>query len=92
LLRLHVLSGSNGKLTNINLCWDEIEPIKNLTFQTGFSYRTLESASDIFSLDYYTDAARTITKSDVKQSEINFQIEYTPNRKTIGIWSREKFS
>jgi hypothetical protein len=25
----------------------EIEPIKNLTFQTGFSYRTLESASDI---------------------------------------------
>ena len=79
-------SGSNGKLTNINLSnvGIEIEPIKNLTFQTGFSYRTLESASDIFSLDYYTDATRTITKSDVKQSEINFQIEYTPNRKTIG--------
>ncbi|MBX9886425.1 MAG: DUF5686 and carboxypeptidase regulatory-like domain-containing protein [Flavobacteriaceae bacterium] len=79
-------SGSNGKLTNINLSTVgiEIEPVKNLTFQTAFSYRTLESASDIFSLDYYTDATRTVTKSDVKQSEINFQIEYSPNRKTIG--------
>ncbi|PRZ26550.1 DUF5686 and carboxypeptidase-like regulatory domain-containing protein [Flavobacterium granuli] len=79
-------TGSNGKLTNINLSnlGVEIEPIKNLTFQTGFSYRTLESASNTFSLDYYTDNTYTTTKSDVKQSEINFQVEYTPNRKTIG--------
>jgi hypothetical protein len=79
-------TGSNGKLTNINLSNValEIEPVKNLTFQTGFSYRTLVSASTNFSLDYYTDAAKTITKSDVKQSEVNLQVEYTPNRKTIG--------
>ncbi|EIA09671.1 DUF5686 and carboxypeptidase-like regulatory domain-containing protein [Flavobacterium frigoris] len=79
-------SGSNGKLTNINLTnvGVEIEPIKNLTFQSGFSFRTLESASETFSLDYYTDDAHTATKSDVKQSEVNFQVEYTPNRKTIG--------
>lgn len=79
-------TGSNGKLTNINLSnvAFEIEPIKNLTFQTGYSYRTLSSASPTFSLDYYADAANTLTKSDVKQSEINLQIEYTPNRKTIG--------
>jgi hypothetical protein len=79
-------SGSNGKLTNINLIniGVEIEPIKNLTFQTGVSYRTLESASTTFSLDYFTDAGQTATKSAVKQSEVNFQIEYTPNRKTIG--------
>jgi hypothetical protein len=40
-------SGSNGKLTNINLSSVavEIEPVKNLTFQSGLSYRTLESAS-----------------------------------------------
>jgi hypothetical protein len=84
-------TGSNGKLTNINLTnlAFEIEPIKNLTFQTGLSYRTLQSASPIFSLDYYTTLP-TITnpsgvvKSDVKQSEANIQIEYTPNRKTIG--------
>jgi hypothetical protein len=79
-------SGSNGKLTNINLSnlAIEIEPVKNLTFQTGFSYRTLVSASPSFSLDYYTDVLNTVTKSDVKQSEVNLQIEYTPNRKTIG--------
>jgi hypothetical protein len=34
----------NINLSNVGI---EIEPIKNLTFQTGFSYRTLESASDI---------------------------------------------
>jgi hypothetical protein len=79
-------SGNNGKLTNINLTniGVEIEPIKNLTFQTGVSYRTLESASNSFSLNYYLDAGQTDTKSDVKQSEVNLQIEYTPNRKTIG--------
>ena len=79
-------SGSNGKLTNINLTnvGLEMEPIKNLTFQAGFSYRTLQSASTTFSLDYFTDATYTATKSDVKQSEVNLQIEYTPNRKTIG--------
>lgn len=79
-------SGSNTKLTNINLTTIgvEIEPIKNVTFQSGFSYRTLQSASTSFSLDYYTDVARSVAKSDVKQAEVNFQIEYTPNRKTIG--------
>ena len=55
-----------------------------MTFQTGFSYRTLESASNTFSLDYYTDASQTTTNSEVKQSEVNFQVEFTPNRKTIG--------
>ena len=79
-------SGSNGKLTAINLSnvAIEMEPVKNLTFQTGFSYRTLESASPTFSLDYYTDLANNIVKSDVKQSEVSFQVEYTPKRRTIG--------
>jgi hypothetical protein len=79
-------TGANGKLTNINLTnvAAEIEPVKNLTFQVGFSYRTLESASQTFSLNYFTDSSFTTTKSDVKQSEVNLQVEYTPNRKTIG--------
>lgn len=84
-------TGSNGKLTNINLTSVslEIEPFKNFTIQTGFSYRTLESASPTFSLDYYTvlpDALGNggVTESEVKQSELNFQIDYTPGRKAIG--------
>lgn len=78
--------GSNEKLTRVNLTNIEIEtePIKNLTFSTGFSYRTLSSASPVFNLDYYTDLSQKKIKSEVKQSEVNFQIEYTPNRKPIG--------
>jgi Family of unknown function (DUF5686) len=79
-------SGSNGKLTNINLSnfAVEIEPVKNLNFLTGVSYRTLESASPTFSLDYYTDATKAITKSDVKQFELNIQADFTPNKKYVG--------
>jgi hypothetical protein len=77
---------TNGKLTNINLTTAsiEIEPIKNVTFQTGFSYRTLASASPTFSLDYYADDTHTAVKNSVKQAEINVQIEYTPKKKTVG--------
>lgn len=79
-------SGANGKLTNINLTTlaAEIEPFKNLTFQLGFSYRTLESASETFKLDYFIDNTFTSTKSNVTQSELNFQVEFTPNKKTMG--------
>ena len=81
-------NGSNGKLTNINLTAIalEIEPVKNLRLQTGFSYRTLVSASpaSTFSLDYFTDLELTKVKNDVVQPEANLQIEYTPKRKTVG--------
>ena len=79
-------TGANGKLTNINLSTlaVEIEPVKNLTFQLGFSYRTLESASSTFKLDYFTDDTFTTTQSEVRQSELNLQVEFTPKRKTIG--------
>lgn len=80
------MTAANGKLTNINLSTlaVEMEPVKNLTFQLGFSYRTLESASDTFSLNYFTDDTFTTTASEVKQSELNLQVEFTPKRKTIG--------
>ena len=79
-------SGNNGKLTNINLSMlsVEVEPVKNLTFQLGASYRTLESASDTFKLDYFTDETQTSTKPDLKQSEINLQVEYTSKKKFVG--------
>lgn len=78
--------GSNNKLTNVNLSnvQVEMEPIKNLTFGAGVTYRTLISASPEFSLDYYTDLSQTTIKSQVKQSEFNLKVEYTPNRKPIG--------
>jgi hypothetical protein len=57
-------SGSNGKLTNINLSSVavEIEPVKkpdlskwSVLPNTGIRFPT-------FSLDYYTDAGQTVTK------------------------------
>ncbi|RZJ96133.1 MAG: carboxypeptidase-like regulatory domain-containing protein, partial [Flavobacterium sp.] len=79
-------SGNNGKLTNINLSSValEIEPVKNLTLQIGGSFRTLESASQTFSLAYYTDLTRQKIKNDITQTELNLQIDYTPGRKTVG--------
>lgn len=78
-------SGDNSKLTSVNLSnlMLEIEPLKNLTFKTAFSYRTLKSASpSTFSLDYFDDDGSV--KGEVTQSEINFMVDYTPGIKTIG--------
>ncbi|WP_456312909.1 DUF5686 family protein [Pseudomonas shirazensis] len=84
-------TGSNGKLTNINLSnvSVEMEPIKNFVVQAGISYRTLASASQTFSLDYYTtlptpENPAGVIASEVKQFEANVQFELIPKRKTIG--------
>ena len=80
-------SGDNSKLTSINLssAYMSMEPVNNLEFRLGSSYRTLESASpETFNLDYWVDEAQTIKKSELAQSELDFSIRYTPNRKNIG--------
>ncbi len=79
-------TGSNGKLTNINLSNIEIEGefYKNLVFRTGFSYRTLKSASPTFSLTYFTNLTQSYTQKQINESEVNFQIDYTPGRKITG--------
>lgn len=84
-------TGNNGKLTNINLSnvAVEMEPVKNFVVQAGLSYRTLQSASNVFSLDYYKTLPTTINPAGevagvVKQFETNVQFEFMPNRKTIG--------
>jgi len=80
-------SGDNSKLTSINLSnfYMSIEPKNNLQFKIGASYRTLESASpETFNLDYWVDKQNDLKKSNIIQSEIDFSIKYTPDRKTIG--------
>lgn len=79
-------SGTNNKLTNVNLTnlGFEIEPVKNLVLESSFSYRTLSSASSEFKLDYFTDNSYTITSNKITQSEVNFLINYTPKRKMVG--------
>lgn len=77
--------GDNSKLTSVNLSnlMLEIEPIKNIVFKTGFSYRTLESASPTtFKLDYLDENGQVQTK--LAQSEFNLMLDYTPKIKTMG--------
>lgn len=79
-------SGTNNKLTNVNLTnlGFEVEPVKNLVLESSFSYRTLSSASSEFKLDYFTDNTYTTTANKITQSEVNFSVNYTPKRKTVG--------
>ena len=69
--------GSNTSLTNINLSTFalEIEPLKNFEVRFGGSYRTLRSASDQFSLDYYTNEEHTEIASEIDQTEISTILE-----------------
>ena len=79
-------SGSNDRLTSINLSTLAIETelTKNFVIKLSGSYRTLKSASSTFGLDFYTDQTLSTMKSELKQSEANFSLTYTPNRKTTG--------
>ena len=78
--------GDNDKLSSINLSLLslEIEPLKNFTFRLAGSYRILQPASPTFSLDFYTDEARTIIDSEINQTEISTIFSYTPGRETTG--------
>jgi len=79
-------TGVNDKLTNINLSSVafEMEPSKNFITRLSSTYRTLESASNTFSLDYYTDNTFTETESEIKQFETALSLSYFPKREMTG--------
>ena len=79
-------SGTNDKLTSINLTSAaiELEPWRNVVFRLGGNYRTLESASPTFSLDYIDEDAITGVSSKIKQFETSFSMSYFPGRKMTG--------
>lgn len=79
-------TAANDKLTDINLTTlaVDFEPLKNVVFRLGGSYRTLKSASPTFSLDYYTDESQTTVQSEIKQYETELSVSYYPGRKMTG--------
>jgi len=84
-------AGNNGKLTNVSLTSfsAQVEPAKNFTVQVGLTHKSLISASEDFSMDYYTVLPTAADpfgqiKSRVKQSEFNVQLDYSFSRKTVG--------
>lgn len=84
----------NDKLTSINLTTlaVELEPVKNLEFRLSGSYRTLESASSTFSLDYVDTDSPTGISSEIKQYETAFSMAYFPGRKMTGFGVERKYA
>ncbi len=82
-----VTVGANDRLTNINLSTlnFEIEPLTNLRFRLGGSFRTLSSAlPEAFNLDYLDPESATGISSEVRQFDVNTTLIYTPGKRTIG--------
>ncbi|GAB1856710.1 DUF5686 family protein [Flavobacteriaceae bacterium MHTCC 0001] len=82
-------TGSNDKLTTINLTSFAVaaEPLRNLELRLGGNFRTLESASPTFSLDYNTADG---IKSKIEQYETTVSVAYFPKRKMTGFGVERK--
>ena len=89
-----ISTGTNDKLTNINLTnfTAEIEPFKNLEFKLSANYKTLSSASETFSLDYNNIESTTGISSSINQFESLFSIGYYPKRKMTGFGVKREVS
>lgn len=79
-------TGANDKLTTINLSVLslEMEPVRNFIVRWSNNYRTLESASPTFSLDYNDPTAANGVSSEIKQFETSLSLSYFPKRKMTG--------
>ncbi len=82
--------GANDKLTRINLTTAgfSIDPVKNFTVRITGSYRTLQSATPTFGLDYFIrDDQGNLTnetKNTIQQPEVELSFNLMPGRKTSG--------
>ncbi|WP_019038988.1 DUF5686 and carboxypeptidase-like regulatory domain-containing protein [Psychroflexus tropicus] len=78
--------GANTSLTNINLSSLSLsfEAFRNFNLRFEGNFKRLESASDQFSLAYFTNPERTETKAVTEQVEVSSIIRYRPGRKTTG--------
>lgn len=76
--------GSNDRLTKLKLSTVgmEVEPFKNLILRATGSYRSLQSASETFSLDYFQEDGSV--SGHIRQPELELSIHYTPGKKVSG--------
>ncbi len=85
--------GDNSKLSNINLTnvKASFEPVKNLVFQFGSTFKTIKTASqEYFNMNYYDEDGAI--QSDIKQVDLSVALQYTPNRKPYGFGVNRGFS
>lgn len=77
--------GDNTKLSNINLLNVKatLEPVKNLNFRISSTYKTIKSAApELFNIDYIDNDGNV--QSTLNQVDVNFALQYTPNKKPYG--------
>ena len=77
--------GENFRLTNLNLSNFAIdfEPVRNLNFRVGATYKRMESAApELFNLNFLDENG--MSQSEVKQTEVDVAVKYTPGRKNAG--------
>lgn len=78
--------GENYRLTNMNLSnfAVDVEPVKNLNFRLGATYKTMRSAApdSLFNISYLDENGSI--QSKIKQTELDMAITYTPGRKPVG--------
>ena len=60
----------------------EIEPVTNLVFRVTGSVRSIQSASETFSLDYYEEDGSI--SGHIRQPEVELALHYTPGKKVSG--------
>lgn len=81
--------GRNDRLSRIDLSTFglDFEPWKNFLVRFSGSYKTLESATKTFKIDYKVKENGVFTdkiKNDLRQTEIEMAVIYTPGKKTSG--------
>ena len=85
--------GENFRLTDLNLTnlALDIEPVQNLNFRLGATYKTLKSAApDLFNVNYFDENGNEFSK--VKQTELDLAITYSPGRKNAGFGVERQIS
>ena len=85
--------GDNTKLSNIELTNVKatIEPIKNLNFRIGATYKILESTNpEVFNVDYFDENGDI--QSVINQAETSFAIMYNYNRNIAGLGVERRIS
>lgn len=81
--------GRNDRLSRIDLTTVgfNFEPWRNFIIGISASYKTLESATETFKIDYYEMENGLFTgriKDHLKQTEMEVSVLYTPGKKTSG--------
>jgi len=83
--------GENYRLTKLNTTnvGIQFDPVKNVNFRVGGTYKEIESAApDKFNINYFDETGSI--KSSIKQAELDVVVKYMPGRKAGGFGVKQQ--